>query len=411
MPLLPKPFPDEVVGSIVMRGCRRSGLPLKRFLDFVYGSRRSYQSLLMTSNPRRAADLAGIDSEELVRKHTVLPYSTAFLPLGLQLEMREKALNLASDECLASITQSVSSSVPYRRMCPICVGQDIDRYGESYWRRQHLLPGVEVCLEHRRRLHRTPLPLRGHTQSSSVVMPNEIKGAPSRAYLPFSILEALAEVSDDALNEKIPPSEDFLGSYRDSAQQLGYQLVGGATARRALALDLHKKFGNTLLNDMSANWSPKSTNPWPSLIVGSRVSGLTSRTPQHFAAPRHVLLRVHLATAAPGVLKKEAFYRPPGKKTRDYAQLDAKAADLVAAAVKQAIANNERVGVREILDKAGLWTSYRHYRDRFPATVAALEALRQSDQALRQAGRRPVWRMRLGLDRKLDKEPVATPST
>ena len=392
MPLLPKPYPDEAVGSLVMRGCRHSGLPLKRFLAFIYGSARSYQSLLMSSNPRREAALAGIDPEALVRQHTVLPYATAFLPLQLQHELREKALDLADDECLASFTQSVSSSVPFRRMCPVCVTRDIAAYGESYWRRQHLLPGVEVCIEHQRRLLRTPLPVRGHTQSSSLVMPNETCGSPLRPYLPFSILEALATISDDALNERIAPCEDSLSTYRDTAQQLGYQFAGGATARRALAIDLHKTFGNTLLNDMAANWSAKCSTPWPALIVGPG-------TRQHFASPRHILVRVHLSTATPDTFKKEAFYRQVGKKTRDYALLDAKAANLVAAAVKQAIANNERRGVRDILEGAGLWTSYRHYRDRFPATVAALETLRQSDQALRQAGRRPYWRKRLGLDK------------
>jgi hypothetical protein len=391
MPLLPKPYPDEVVGSLIMRGCRHAGVPLKRMLQHVYGGPRSYTSLLMTTQPRRVALLAGVDAEELLRQHTVLPYATAFFPKRDQLAVREKALGLGADESVSSLTKTLSAAVPFRRICQACVRHDVERFGESYWHRVHLLPGVETCVQHGSRLLRTHLAVKGHAQSSSILMPEELHGVALRTRLPQVVLEMLTAVSNDALSESFRPSNNVLGYYREQALAFGYQLNAADIAGRALALALRKMFGAALLKDMAADWKATDPSPWPARMVRPSAQ-------RQIASPKHVLMLVFLANSMPGTFERDATYRAPGQRGRNYTELDAKAARSVVAAVKRAAAQNERCGVRQVLEAAGVWAAYRHNRSRFPVTGAEIEALKYSDQALRQVGRREHWRARLGME-------------
>jgi len=34
------------------------------------------------------------------------------------------------------------------RVCPLCVKEDRERYGETYWHLSHQLQGIDVCHKH-----------------------------------------------------------------------------------------------------------------------------------------------------------------------------------------------------------------------------------------------------------------------
>ncbi|MGR5869230.1 TniQ family protein [Bacillus pacificus] len=36
----------------------------------------------------------------------------------------------------------------YFRYCPSCIVNDYERYGETYWRLNHQIPGVFICEKH-----------------------------------------------------------------------------------------------------------------------------------------------------------------------------------------------------------------------------------------------------------------------
>lgn len=71
MRLLPRPYPEEAVGSILIRGRLRMGLDLKSFLKWVFdASGRSSASLLLESNAARVASMCGVSTSTLLVKNT-----------------------------------------------------------------------------------------------------------------------------------------------------------------------------------------------------------------------------------------------------------------------------------------------------------------------------------------------------
>ncbi|WP_408611872.1 TniQ family protein [Chitiniphilus purpureus] len=161
MPYLPKPYPDEVIGSVLVRAIRHTGLPSKRLLALVYGSHRDSTSFLMVGAAARVGAFAGMDPEELVQRHTMFPYAVAFMPADVRAALMAKVLGLRADESLSSLTKSISAGVPFKRVCVACIADDLERWGEPYWRRAHQLPAVLFCAEHGTPLSDTFLPLRG----------------------------------------------------------------------------------------------------------------------------------------------------------------------------------------------------------------------------------------------------------
>ena len=139
MPMLPRPYPDEVIGSVIERACYQSGLPMKRLVKSLFGSSRSYVSFLMASKLRELGRNLLIDADELLMHHTMFPYTVAYKPTSERNRLRSKILRLGGNECIGSVTRNVSHGVTWRRFCTECVSEDLERYGETYWRRSALL--------------------------------------------------------------------------------------------------------------------------------------------------------------------------------------------------------------------------------------------------------------------------------
>lgn len=86
-------------------------------------------------------------SEDVIHRHTTLPYYRPFLSTAaadtMVAKMRHGHLVRAAE------TAGVpGNQLRLLRLCPICVGVQLERDGASFWRRGHQLPGVLVCPEH-----------------------------------------------------------------------------------------------------------------------------------------------------------------------------------------------------------------------------------------------------------------------
>lgn len=381
MPLLPKPYPDEVIGSVIARACLHTGLPLKRLLAQVYGVQRSYTSLLMACNVRRLASLSGTDPDELLRHHTVLPYVTAFIPKAVRRQVWNKALRVRdSSESLGSVTKNASHGVPARRFCRQCLRQDMQAYGESYWRRSHLLPGVTFCSEHECRLVSTNIVVRGRTHTSNVALPHQATAGPAAANAPPHLGLMVANLSCGLLGTDCAFEAD-LTAYRREAMRIGYQVSTHNLYAAALGRDLRALFGTRYLTDAGCAWRSGQRQPWTELMV-REAPGVT------FATVKHVLLTVFLQVAVPNKSALTAAYRAPGKKPRNYAQLDAETAALFRKAVCATARRDERRTVQSILAEIGAWQAFRHQRILFPQTRKLVSDFRRSAVSERQMGRR-----------------------
>lgn len=390
MPLLPRPYPDEVIGSVIARACFHAGVPLKRLISGMHGAQRSTMSFLMSSDVQTMGVLSGIDAEELLLNHTVFPYTVAFMPEATRAALRCKALAPASGEdCLSSITKNVSHGAPFRRVCPACISQDMARYGESYWRRSHLLPGVLTCAAHGIALQNTAVRLRGATQTTNINLPHELEARTHQmpgSMRPVGVYLAVTRASV-ALLEGEGLINGSAYAYRQQALELGYRLPSGDVAGARMSSGVLEHYGAAFLTDAGCAVETIQRNPWPSLMVreGTQVP---------FTTAKHVLLRSFLGAPSVASDQVRMQYRQPGKRTRDYGRMDARAEAKARTALRRAQVRNERVTVKALLCDAGVWAPFRHQRERFPKLSALLQEFRFSNQAERQTGGRPCWRER-----------------
>lgn len=390
MSVLPKPYPDEVVGSVVARACVHTGLPMRRLLQSIFESQRSSCSFLLGDNIGSLAHRAGLERSEFLFKHTMFPYAVAYMAPEIQAQLASKALApRPGEDSLSSITKNVSHGVAYRRVCSKCIAENMQQYGESYWHRKHMLPGVLVCIRHGEPLLETTVELRGRSHQSSVALPHEVldlRKSPTAPPREFYL--RIAEISGEALEGKSLRSHDWLSCYREQAKSKGYVLPSGDVASTLAAHVLRNHFGQQYLAMTGCPMPDNPRNTWPTLMF-------RPRNENNFATPKHVLMQVFLET---GPEKDEAtppVYLVPGKRPKDYAQMDAKTAAKVRAQIQQLALAQKRMTVQGLLTQAGAWAAFKHHRAWFTETAELLEEFKKSEQAERQIGGRPYWRKRL----------------
>ena len=384
MALLPRPYPDEAIGSVIARGVWHTGLPLKTLLKSLFGPTKSCSSLLMGTSFSGLSLATGMDTEELMRSHTVFPYATAFMPASVRAELTTKALDpKLGEDCLGSLTKSVSHGVPFRRLCPVCVMEEMATYGESYWHRQHLLPGVLVCVIHGGILASTNIPLRGRAQTRDWLLPHMVPHRPIQTAVPSPTLTRVAELSCQALRGQ-GASDNLLGQYRNRALALGYTLASGQVASAAVSRGLNNFYGQDFLADSGCQMT---NGAWPSLMLRP-----TSNVP--FATPKHVLVQTFLELGGGAPDSFASDYEKPGKKSTDYKRLDSELTLRMKTVLKRAKAKSRRMTVRELLTEAGSWGAFKHHRSEMPKAEGLVMQFRESDQAERQIGGREHWRKR-----------------
>lgn len=383
MPMLPRPYPDEVIGSIIERACYQSGLPMKRFVKSLLGSSRSYVSFLMASKLRELGKNLRIDPEELLTHHTMFPYAVAYMPLSERNRLTSKTLRLGGNECIGSVTRNVSHGVPWRRFCTDCVAEDLERYGETYWRRSHLLPGVFSCAQHQNDLTESVVGLRDNVASKAIIRPLDALAGPPPLQLPQSVSQPLMETSLAALNLGISPEHSWPLVYRQMALDKGYGMPGEGIATRRLTNDLAAFYGVRLLESVGCPIFLPARQRWPELMVRASVV-------PNYATAKHILLHTFLRLAPQPA---QGFgYNKPGKKTTDFSALDAWGLQALETFLQAHADNDERFTVQKVMTEIGIWQSFRHNRIHYPLVAERLVRFRASNQSARQVGLRPRWR-------------------
>lgn len=363
---------------------------MKALLHGIYGGRRSGTSFLMTSSLARLALLSGTTEEELLDRHTMFPYAVAFMREDERARLRTRALRgLAQHECMGSLTKAVSHGVVRRRFCARCAHEDAKAFGETYWHRTHLLPGVYVCPKHRSPLAAMEGFLRSVAELRGIVMPDALAPSAALPTIPFSAFVAVARASVTAAAG--PSLAARHQQFRVAALRLGYRLPGGDVACRPLARDLYQFYGGDFLKEAGCMFDPAARSPWPSLLVRPESHSVAS-------TPKYILMDVFLRHCAPTELPVRAEYRKPGPAPEDLSKLDLRTAKRISGFLSRHARSQRRYSVQHLLQLTKAWSRFRHDRERFPATRQVLAEFKSSSQAERQAGRRPYWRRRLGLE-------------
>lgn len=373
--LVPQPLPDELLSSVWMRLARHAGLPLGTVTHVLTGGRKWAPMLLTCAHIVDLAAALRRRPEDLLWRHTVFPYATAFLSQTASANALANALTAGKPAIgMGAVTQSASDNVRWRRYCPRCVRADIAQWGESYWRRSHHLPGVLTCAQHGTPLMQTSLA--SGTGQWSALLPQEWRVPVSRCCRPTAFDAELAQRSVAILHR--PPDT-------------GLERDGTWYRERLTSVGLLAK-GRFADSELLARWAQRQLPRQPALF------GLAERdcnmhwlalmvrpgVTVPFIPLKHLLFETLLALHSPAA--SPVTFRPSGPSASPRSDVDRRYANAVRAVVRGSIREGERVRIRDALTQAGCWTSYRHDRASFPRVQAAVRWLKQSAACCR-----PNW--------------------
>ena len=152
----PKPYPNETLYSIVSRYAQIMRYPKG---DHVVNSDlgRPSENYVTVHMPYMIDRLLRStpycnNAEYIIDMHTSFPYYS----LGMSEEYSEKMkLWMKGDVHKHDLRRFTGGILRY---CHLCVAKDRGRFGQTYWRREHQIPEVEVCCHHGCVLHGTTYP-------------------------------------------------------------------------------------------------------------------------------------------------------------------------------------------------------------------------------------------------------------
>ena len=150
---LPELYPDELVYSwfcrLYIHGGylthkatltdlfeKRSCNPSKEFIGYLNADAKSVISKAISINT-------------LVAEHTMFPQYARFFPSDEKLAALRLLGEGSTDphHLLTILVRNPSSE--WMRYCPLCVKEDREKYGETYWHRSHQIRNVNLCPKHK----------------------------------------------------------------------------------------------------------------------------------------------------------------------------------------------------------------------------------------------------------------------
>lgn len=155
---IPKPYPDELLYSVLARYFIRSG----------YCSARKVQVKLFDTLPQQPWDVflpsnlnrltqklwtkPTYTPDYFIQNHTLYPYYSQFL-VPVEAELLKRVMTHQGNASISIIAKiPINVDKAYQsclRFCPNCFEQETNILGEAYWHRIHQIPGVLLCPIHK----------------------------------------------------------------------------------------------------------------------------------------------------------------------------------------------------------------------------------------------------------------------
>lgn len=231
---LPKPYPDEILYSVIARYLVHTGGLSATLLH------KNFFGIL--SKPQ--VDLPGgldllaeatwptwkMTGEEIANNLTLLPYYSRYL----QSDKINKYLQLLKCQEIGQFRKSITVNgnrvlqQRHLRYCKTCKEIDLNCYGETYWRRHHQIQGVLICTKHDELLLEIGLPSKSQSKPQyldATICANESSAIniPTLSIDNIHKAKLIAQRCEEILNktETHWPIENIFYCYRRSAHKIG----------------------------------------------------------------------------------------------------------------------------------------------------------------------------------------------
>ncbi|MGB8416784.1 TniQ family protein [Paraburkholderia sp.] len=284
----PRPYPDELTSSLLIRAARHLGVPYDKLVKYLTGMGRKRVHFTNPFALQQIAKATGMAYDEILVNHTLYPYVTAFMSRRRREQIRASLVatvpQMRSD--FNWLAGAPWSSLACRRFCPQCLREDLQQHGESYWHRSHVLPGVYTCTNHSSPLLGTSIALGRCEPVRARACPSDNPGIEIDLPLSRHLLDAVACYSKEALDGKLSARLDGIRAHAQEVEELGVKSSKGRITR-CLSRQLEKFYGPSYLSSAGLSWLNfrLSVEECPALMT--RRSEATA-----FTTLQHLLLQI-----------------------------------------------------------------------------------------------------------------------
>jgi predicted transcriptional regulator len=310
----PTPYPDELLYSVLARYHVWSGnTSPKMTTEELFGKRtvRSVWDLPANLNVLLSQLGPYWDADQLINNHTMYPYYAAFL-LPKQAKLVKKSMLDNKGSTIHTRIGVSASNVKVKTnllACSDCIKEDMDTYGETYWRRVHQAPGVFVCPKHERVLEETTVSVKAQNQHEFIVATPDVHR--TKVDLDglnkeeVQLLFDISKESDSLLNNtRLQANDNTIRSkYLELLKQKGYASVNGMVKRDRLYKSFGSKFSDRCLELLQSSVMFAETD-WLTMIF--------QKHRKSFHPLRHLLVMMFLETDLDHLFGKKE-YLPFGK--------------------------------------------------------------------------------------------------
>lgn len=257
----PQLYKDELLYSAVSRYRRMCGLANKEAIsrDFIYKQNKIFQALFPLRLNKISETLpAGskITGEKLLYEHTMYPFYTKLLSKEIQIEIKDYMLNRDDVNIFLKLgTGNLVKQNQYLKGCKFCKNEDVDKFGESYWRREHQFSGIFFCSKHKVQLQESEVICssinREYTCFDDVELKNQ--NLIDNKYLNCNLqyINLVKElIEENEIHLKLDNIKEF---YKDKLYQKGLTTKSGRIYIKKLAYEFKEFYSEEYLNFMNSN--------------------------------------------------------------------------------------------------------------------------------------------------------------
>ena len=202
----PTPYPDELIYSVIARYAVHHGILSPKYLtEELFNNRNLTPTYDLPSHLDKLASYLPdcYDALRLINQHTLLPIYQPFQPRAVMIH----AVKILQSEQYQSLHTKLGKnasrikSVNFFRFCPHCWQEQMEQYGEVYWKRSWQITGYEYCTKHASPLFVSSVPCNGLDRKFYVAHLNALKDSSQLKFNPQDLHHhiEIAELIDELL--------------------------------------------------------------------------------------------------------------------------------------------------------------------------------------------------------------------
>lgn len=153
IPILKNHYPDELLYSWICRMANENGLSVKEFANTFLEAGSKYGRVLHYDIRKGYLNFCEsmytkMDGIKLFLDTNTFAFESMFMSEKYQARIVDSAFGKQN-----KLKMAVRLEISNVNICPLCMEEDIKKYGEPYLHRSHQLSGIETCYKHHCLLH------------------------------------------------------------------------------------------------------------------------------------------------------------------------------------------------------------------------------------------------------------------